>query len=87
MFRKIKEFFNIVDWRSHLLLKNQEAFGLRIMDLEKRISKTESLQHEWNSKLNASIAECIKRLSSIEMELLLGRGACLDNNFEGKENL
>jgi hypothetical protein len=33
------------------------------------------------------IAANSKRLSSIEMEMIISRGGCLDNNFEGKEDL
>lgn len=33
------------------------------------------------------LAALNKVLSSIEMELLMARGACLDNNFDGKQDL
>ncbi len=37
--------------------------------------------------LNKSIAGLSKRISSIEMEMVMARGGCLDNNFEGKQDL
>ncbi len=38
-------------------------------------------------QINSQIAALFKVLSSIEMEMLMNRGASLDNNFEGKEEL
>ena len=37
--------------------------------------------------IQIDIAALRKAVSSIEMELLIQRGACLDNNFEGKEDM
>lgn len=37
--------------------------------------------------IGKQLAAITKRLSSIEMEMLIQRGACLDNNFEGKQDM
>ena len=37
--------------------------------------------------LGKQLAAISKRISSIEMEMLIQRNACLDNNFEGKQDM
>lgn len=44
-------------------------------------------QHIWFRSIEDRMAGMTKILSSIEMEMLLKRGASLDNNFEGKQDL
>lgn len=38
-------------------------------------------------QINTQMAALFKSISSIEMELLMQRGASIDNNFPGKEDL
>ncbi len=56
-----------------------------------------NMRHGWDrydkkifeavNRLSEQMAGILKILSSIEMEMLMNRGASLDNNFEGKEEL
>lgn len=75
--------------RTYILRTNELAgFGRKDIaivrqDVEDIIRK----QHEWFTRVERNQAAMAKTLSSIEMEMLLQRGACLDNNFEGKEQL
>ena len=66
---------------------NVEAINMRTGSFATELKVLEQRQHEWFLKINTSQAETNKILTSIEMELLMARGATLDNNFEGKQEL
>ena len=79
-----------VDEILHHVLRIIELCSFSRKDLviiRHEIEDSKQRQHEWFARLHSSQAETNKLLSSIEMELLLARGASLDNNFEGKTDL
>lgn len=87
MFKKIKNFFlnmNSVLRQNHILT---EAVKKDVSFLDHKVNFLVDNYKQIPLHIQKDIAGIQKTLSSIEMELLLARGACLDNNFEGKESM
>ena len=87
MLRRIIRFFRHLDDKITRSSINFETLNMRTSFMASELKIIQQRQHEWFLKLQASQAEANKRLSSIEMEMLLARGASLDNNFDGKTEL
>lgn len=87
MFKRIKNFF-LESRREVLRVKELCAFSRKDIAIIRQELEELKIYNQINmSKLLVSQAEINKKFSSIEMELLMARGACLDNNFPGKEDL
>lgn len=83
MLKRIRRFF--LDQNSKIDLINQE---LKCMNHHlNNIHQHQREMYSGRDDVKKDLAAILKRVSSIEMELLISRGACLDNNFEGKEDM
>lgn len=58
-----------------------------VREMRQDVLECKELGYCLDRTLQSTLAGINKTLSSIEMELLMQRGACLDNNFPGKEDL
>ena len=72
------------------IYRNTELFGFTRKDIaimREELKNQIENQHIWFRSIEERMAAMTKILSSIEMEMLLKRDGCLDNNFEGKEKM
>jgi hypothetical protein len=76
-FHRLKSTVDCIDVGLKQMSRNMERFAFQFTSL----FAAQKISLDAIQKQNAEI---IKRISSIEMELLLTRGACLDNSFPGK---
>jgi hypothetical protein len=87
MFIKIKLFFQAMNRKIDSIDNDLDKIGNLILQTQNLIAQHERLNHDWFTYTQNAQAEMNKKISSIEMEMLLSSGACLYNNFEGKENM
>lgn len=67
--------------------KDVERLRHLTASIQSQIIQLELRQTAWLKNIQESQAGLAKILSSIELELLMQRNACLDNNSEGKDSL
>jgi hypothetical protein len=70
-----------------LMWKNVDRLSESISQHRNETTHLHQAQAEYFQGLSEKIAGIVKRLSSLEQEMVLNRGGCLDNNFEGKQEL
>lgn len=87
MFKKIRAYFVEVRHNSYRAALLSACSRKDLAHLLREIDQLQCDQVALHKAILESIHEVAKRVSSIELELLMARGACLDNNFEGKQDL
>jgi hypothetical protein len=87
MFDNIKKYFS--DLKTSVLRGNELAGFSRkdIAIIREGVEALAKSQHEYFVYLDKHVASIYKKVTSMEMEMLLNRGACLDNSFEGKQEM
>lgn len=87
MISKIRSY--LLDLKKNIasIAESQFRITSQLREVLYQIDESNQLHHMEFLSLKEEMAAITKRVSSIEMEMLLARDACLDNNFEGKEEM
>lgn len=86
MYYRVKYFFI-------RMMNNIEVMAKEVFEILLRVNSMKSILIDIKESLlqrqryDETICEICKKVSSIELELLMQRNASLDNNFPGKEDL
>lgn len=87
MFSKIKKYFREVKIMVFRSVELSRYTRKDVAIIRESVEDFTQRHYEFCMQITKAQAAIAKTLSSLEMEMLLARGACLANNFEGKENL
>lgn len=87
MIKKIKDYFDrLMEYAFRTNSTSSECIR-GVNRLIQEMAEHRELAHCHFRSLQTEVAALSKYVSSIEMELLLQRQACLDNNFPGKTEM
>ncbi len=87
MISKIRDFFKELKQEVHRSNFLSQMNSKDITYMRDQLNKATETNCSYFKNFESSIAAIAKTVSSIELEMLMSRGACLDNNFEGKQDL
>jgi hypothetical protein len=87
MFKKILDYFSSLQQNVLRISALCSFTNKNVGRMEEEMAQLKVDQIACHQSLLREINSLAKMVSSIEMELLMQRGACLDNNFPGKEEL
>jgi hypothetical protein len=87
MIKKAKKYFRDLMLKVDRNYNHTQTTREEMHLIQRQLTSLEQKVHEYFLNLKSEQAATSKSISSIELELLMKRGACLDNNFEGKQDL